>query len=242
MTVNTVCIATYNGSRFLKEQVDSILAQLGQDDELIVVDDASMDDTVQMLEKFDDPRIRIFKNQQNIGVCGTFERAISLAEGDVIFLSDQDDIWLPNRLDIMRVELMKQNADMLVSNYSLVDEKGAIIDGQLVPPLQANHSRKRIRNLFGILAGRRNYYGCAMCFTSLFAKRASPFPKHANYHDLWFAIFANVNSRLVHFEEKTLHHRIHGSNVTVVDRPLLAKLNSRLEFILLIWKAFFWRS
>ncbi len=237
MTINSVCMATYNGTQYLREQVSSILAQLNADDEIVVVDDASSDDTVAMLEGFADERIRIFQNPENLGVNGTFERAISLAQGDVIFLSDQDDIWRPGRLAQMRGSLERGGVALVVSNYGLVDQDGNALDQHLMAPLQAEDSNRRIANLIGILAGNRNYYGCAMCFTADFAKRSLPFPKPLECHDLWLAICANVDGQICHLEQDTLAHRVHGSNASIISRSLAAKLFARLELLALIWKA-----
>src|SRR5262245_13619427 len=88
----SVCLATYNGVEHLREQVDSILADLGPHDEVVVVDDASGDATVALLEGFGDPRVRIVRSAHNQGHVRTFERAIREASGEIIMLSDQDDV------------------------------------------------------------------------------------------------------------------------------------------------------
>src|SRR5688572_23511076 len=90
----SVCMAVYNGAAFLKTQVESILQQLHAEDELIVVDDASQDDSMRILQELHDPRLRVHRNERNQGVLATFERALRLARGDIVFLSDQDDVWL----------------------------------------------------------------------------------------------------------------------------------------------------
>ena len=95
----SVCMATYNGSRYVAEQLSSILAQLGARDEVVVVDDASADATVEIVRGIGDPRIVVHRNDRNLGYVRSFERAISLSTGDVIVLSDQDDIWIDGRRD-----------------------------------------------------------------------------------------------------------------------------------------------
>ena len=97
----SVCMASFNGNKYIKKQLDSILSQLGIDDEVIIVDDASEDDTVSTIMNFNDPRIKLFENENNTGVIASFERSITLAKGEIIFLSDQDDIWLPNKIQKM---------------------------------------------------------------------------------------------------------------------------------------------
>ena len=97
----SVCMATYNGASFVSAQIESILAQLVDDDELVIVDDASTDDTVAVVESIGDPRIRIIRQNVNQGYVRTFERALREATGDVLLLSDQDDLWLPGRRDLL---------------------------------------------------------------------------------------------------------------------------------------------
>ena len=88
----TVCIATYNGGKYISKQIDSILNQLSDSDEVIVSDDGSKDDTLDIITAFHDKRIEVFKNDGRHGVVPNFENALSKAKGDIIFFSDQDDI------------------------------------------------------------------------------------------------------------------------------------------------------
>src|SRR5690348_15623759 len=94
----SVCMAVHNGARFLRPQVDSILSQLRQSDELVVVDDASTDASPAILESVRDARLRLLRNAENLGVLRSFEKALRRASGEIIFLSDHDDIWLPGKL------------------------------------------------------------------------------------------------------------------------------------------------
>jgi glycosyltransferase involved in cell wall biosynthesis len=95
----SVCIATFNGGRFIQEQVMSVLPQLGEEDEMVVSDDGSTDDTIPILKSFHDPRISIWQNNGRHGFIWNFENALTKAMGDVIFLCDQDDIWKPNKVE-----------------------------------------------------------------------------------------------------------------------------------------------
>ena len=99
----SVAMATYNGAQFINEQIRSILPQLGDHDELVIVDDASSDNTVELVGAFADSRIVLARNEVNRGYVRTFERALALARGEVILLSDQDDEWFPGRVEAMPV-------------------------------------------------------------------------------------------------------------------------------------------
>ena len=94
----SVCMASYNGSKYIKNQIQSILIQLNNKDQLIIVDDCSIDNTLQIIKNFKDSRIKLIKNNRNVGVVATFQKAMKFAKGDIIFLSDQDDEWLDNKV------------------------------------------------------------------------------------------------------------------------------------------------
>jgi len=92
-------MAVYNGASFLRPQLESILEQLRADDELVVVDDASQDETAAILARTDDARLRLHRNERNLGVLATFEKALRLARGEIVFLSDHDDLWLAGKVE-----------------------------------------------------------------------------------------------------------------------------------------------
>ena len=94
----SVCIASYNGARYIREQIESIVAQLDDNDEIIVCDDHSTDDTVAIVKSLPYQQIRLVENEKNLGYTGNFEHCIALARGEYIFLCDQDDIWKPNKV------------------------------------------------------------------------------------------------------------------------------------------------
>ena len=118
----SVCLATYNGEKFLKEQLDSILNQLESDDELIISDDGSKDKTLEIIRAYKDQRIRIFRNMNKHGVVFNFENAIQKSSGNIILLCDQDDVWFPNKVKVLTKEL--EEFDFVVHNALLVDENG----------------------------------------------------------------------------------------------------------------------
>ena len=118
----SVCIATYNGEKYLRQQIESILPQLSKEDEIVISDDCSTDRTVEILKVFKDERIKIFVNESNLGVVENFENAIKQSIGEYVFLSDQDDVWKPNK-----VETIKQ----LLQTYDFVSHNAEIINDDL---------------------------------------------------------------------------------------------------------------
>lgn len=117
----SVCMATYNGAKYIKEQIDSILCQLSDSDELIISDDHSTDVTCEIVNSYCDKRIKLFENTLKKGVTHNFENALVHASGDVIFLADQDDVWLSDKIECMTEFLKQGQYDVVMSNCSMVD-------------------------------------------------------------------------------------------------------------------------
>ena len=156
--MRSICMATYNGAKYIKEQLDSIIPQLRDDDELIVSDDASKDDTLKIVESYNDPRIKIFHNE-NHGVAHNFENAMRQASGDIIYFADQDDVWLPGKLDKMEKFLKDGGYDTILCNCSLVDANLNVIKERHYDekwPMKKSLLRNIINNC---------WLGACMCFT-----------------------------------------------------------------------------
>ena len=225
----SVCMATYNGEKFLYEQLKSILSQLDWSDEVIVVDDCSTDKTYEMLSKINDSRLKIFRNNKNEVHIKAFEKSINLSSGDYIFLSDQDDIWIDNRVKLMCGELASKK--FVSSNYDLIDKFGKPIKETLDVALLAVDSNKWLRNIYLIFRGRSNYFGCAIAFHKSLKTVVMPFPTFVESHDIWIATAANLLKSVSHIESSTLLRRIHGANLSVVRRSLSKKLKARFIFL-----------
>lgn len=231
----SVCMASYNGAEFIEEQLYSILNQLSERDEVVIVDDCSIDDTVQKIELINDSRIKIFKNDSNKGHVFTFARAIGLTENEIIFMSDQDDIWLNGRVAVMTEALVKTNSLLVSSNSNFINSGGETIEYK-IDGVQSNNSKKHLRNIIDIFTGKENYYGCAMAFKKELNKTILPIPNYVESHDLWIATAANLLKSNVHCDEITLSRRVHGNNASIIKRPFLVKLWSRVVFFRSVFK------
>jgi glycosyltransferase involved in cell wall biosynthesis len=215
----SVCMATWNGARWVGEQLESILAQLGPSDEVVVVDDASTDETPQAVAALGDPRIRLVTRAENWGYVRTFEQALGLARGECLLLADQDDVWLPGRVDAMVAAL--QTADVVATNLTTLGGAEAIRGpyGQPDWRLRSRDSGHRVRNVVAILAGSMPYYGCAMGVRREALETLLPFPPFLNEsHDLWIALSGNVAGRMSHLGRRTVARRYHEANQTP-NRP-----------------------
>lgn len=234
----SVCIATFNGGRYIKRQLDSILGQIAPSDEVVICDDGSSDDTVSIINSYDDKRIRVFSNSARLGYVGNFERALTLSRGDYIFLSDQDDVWLPGRVADM-VRYIQSSSDVLLvaSNFDLMDEAGVGV-GEFRGLRSV--SRFWFVNVGLIFLGRMPYYGCTFVVKRKILDYCLPIPSGIESHDIWIALIANMFGNVVNISGATLQHRIHAENVTVkTRRNLLVVLKSRARFFSALLTRFF---
>lgn len=219
----TVCMATFNGALYLKEQVDSILTQLETDDELVIVDDCSTDNTATLIKSYQSDIVKIFSNNENRGHVKTFESALRLATNDIILLSDQDDIWIPGRVSLLLNELLNSRCLLATSNFGLIDESGHPLQDPAVILLKEN-STTSMSNYIGVLLGRRPYFGCTMALRRDLLKIALPIPSFVESHDIWLALISNALMSNWHVERQTVLRRIHFHNLSPRKRRSAVKL------------------
>lgn len=231
----SVCMATYNGGKYLKEQVDSILCQLSEQDELIVSDDKSSDNTLSVLRSFADDRIKIFEGPC-CGLTYNFENAICHSKGEYIFLSDQDDVWEPHKVKRMMEAL--QTVDLVVSDAWIAD-KDAQSTGQSLYDLNTPH-RGFLRTVY-----HTSYVGCCTAFRRTILKKLLPFPPHIVMHDYWIGQVADMFYTTTFIPDKLIRYRRHGNNTSALTTnksplSLRQKLSYRMwlvYYVLQRWRA-----
>lgn len=210
----SIAMATYNGEKYLREQIDSILNQTIQDFELIVCDDCSKDSTVQILKEYEkkDSRIKVFVNKKNLGFKKNFEKAISLCSGKYIALSDQDDVWLLNHLEFLMNNLGE--ASFSCANSVLVDKNNHEIGKNLnigdsfcfMPPKE--------KVLWKIMFSSSPFQGASSLYKAEFLKTCIPIPEEIKFHDAWFAANACMQDGINYSFDVISRYRQHGNNVT----------------------------
>jgi len=201
----SVCLASYNGEQFIAEQIESILAQLSTGDELIISDDGSNDQTIGITSSFNDSRIKIINNDKCKGVIKNFENALMHAKGDYIFLSDQDDVWLPSKV--------KESIKYLDKNLLVVSDC-RVVDKQLK---EISHSFFRLRgSKKGILNNivKNSYLGCCMAFRKELLQYALPIPNGAAMHDIWLGLVAETQGTVQFIDKQLILFRRHGANAS----------------------------
>ena len=202
----SVCMATYNGGRYLKEQVDSILSQLSENDELIVSDDGSKDDTLSILEFYNDRRIKIFHNPGPHGCNANFENALKQAKGDYIFLADQDDVWVENKVEKCIDALHR--TDLVLHDCYVSDDKLNITEHSF---FEFRKSKPGIiHNLI-----RNGYVGACMAFKREVLAYSLPIPKSLLvYHDGWIALLVEFNGSVSFLPSQLIYFRRHSTNAS----------------------------
>jgi len=219
-------MATYNGSEYVKVQLGSILKQLGPDDQVVVVDDASNDNTVDIINSFNDLRIHLFINELNIGPARTFNRALHQAQGDLIFLSDQDDRWYDNKVYMVVDLFTNQNVDLIVHDASIV-RGNCIINNSLF---------ERSRSSSGLFKNIKSntYTGCCMAFRKDILAKVLPISARIGlFHDAWIGVLAEFFGFRIAFIKVPLIEFIrHDRNAsTLKKRGIFRILYDRLRFI-----------
>jgi len=215
MSSVTVIIATYNGEKYIKEQLDSIICQSFQDFTILICDDCSDDNTMSILleyEKEYPQKIKILSNNENVGFLKNFEKLIKYSEGDYIAFSDQDDIWTENHLELL-LSYIGTN-DAICANSDLVDENG---NSMLVTMKDVLKIQDNISGEYRILTRlmHENFsQGSTMLVRSSFVKDLIPFPNGIKYHDYWIAIQAAIRNGICYNPTSILHYRQHGGNIT----------------------------
>lgn len=216
----SVCMAAFNGERYITAQLLSIQSQLAPGDEVIVVDDASTDGTRDCVRALGDDRIRLIEHSQNLGVARTFENAIREASGEILFLSDQDDLWVAKKIAVMlRAFQLFPAVEVAVSDAALIDENGALLGKSYY----AQRGKFRSSVLANIL--RCSYLGCTMAFRSRIRAKILPLPTGVDVlHDLWIgAVNSLSGGKTLYLDHPLVLYRRHEGNATGNSRLAVAR-------------------
>lgn len=224
----SVCLATYNGASYVRLQLESILSQLPLDGEVVVADDGSTDGTLDVVTSFGDSRIRILPPSEHLGPTYNFERALQDAKGELIFLADQDDIWLPGKISQMLAAL--ENAALAVHDASFMDGEGCPLLTLGSMWNKRPHKSGLFRNWF-----KNTYTGCCMAFRRELLEKALPFPKGLPMHDQWLGLMGERHFSVVAVKECLIQYRIHEKNATQLvggkSRGLVQRVKWRLALL-----------
>lgn len=222
----SVCIATYNGEKYILKQLNSILPQLREDDEIVISDDSSSDRTVELLKALNDPRIRILGNQKFRNPIFNFENAMLNAKGDFIFLSDQDDLWMPDKVAVVLGAL--KDSDLVLTDCEIIDSQDEVVESSF---FRINNSGRGIlKNLYS-----NSYLGCCLAMRREVIEKATPFPKDIPMHDWWIGMVSELFFRITVISRPLIQYRRHGLNATTTggesDSSPAAKFHYRYALL-----------
>ena len=221
----SVVMATYNGEKYIKEQLDSILKQLDEKDEIIISDDGSTDTTRSIIEAYKDKRIKLIDGPKK-GVKQNFANAIENCTGKYIFLSDQDDIWENNKVEKVLETFENEKSTCVVHDCIAFDS-----DTDEIILDSFYKFRKSKSGIFKNI-WKNSYIGCCMAFDSTIKDKILPIPNNIEMHDQWIGILAEKYGKSIFIKDKLIRYRRHQNNVSEMKHyGLLKMINNRIIFI-----------
>ena len=208
MLTTSVLIATYNGAHFLEQELESIRQQSLPPDEVLIADDHSSDGTCKLAQAFIDQHHlshwRIIRRKKNLGFQQNFLSALKMVHGDLIFIADQDDVWLPDKVESMRRIFMQEPHAMLVScQYRLIDAEGKLYHGRRIP-----YSSWKTRGLLTPIT-RKELLMCS------FVRGCSSFLPRLLGHDWYLCLLASFCGQLYFLNQILMEYRIHSTNTSI---------------------------
>lgn len=240
MGMVSVCMATYNGAKYIREQLESILCQLSENDEVIISDDGSTDETLEIIFSYQDSRIKLFRHVPVSGssfmkATRNFENALMHASGDYIFLSDQDDVWCEGKLQICLRYLREYVLVQHLRSYIITDKNC------ILPP-----ERRIPTNLIGVMAFLPSCYsGCCMAFRRELLDLILPIPQSVSTHDSWIGCLAFMKNGQFNINKQLVQYRVLTSTVSYgkSKNSLLKKVRYRIGLLSqLLIRYYFYRS
>jgi len=223
----SVCMTSFNGEKYIEKQIESILACMGEQDELIISDDGSIDGTRELVDcvAHADGRIRLLQGPKQ-GVIANFENAIRQAKGDIIYLADQDDIWTADKVEKVQAQFADPECMLVIHDADIVDGEENRIEPSF---FQRRGSKPGILNNIA----KNSYIGCCMAFRRELLDVVLPIPKNIEMHDQWIGILAETRGKAVFLDEVLFHYRRHGDNVSSFTHyPIPKMIRNRVVLVM----------
>ena len=236
----SVAMAVYNGEKYLEVQLDSIVRQTKQADEIVIVDDCSTDQSMEIIKKFQGkhPNIRVYRNKSTLGYKKNFREVIRLCQGELIFLSDQDDFWMPEKVHIMS-DIMETHPDIQVlassfefmdadgKSYSVKLRKGMSNNNLYLKPIQAN---SLVSVTFDEFCSHNYFQGCSMALSKTAANAYLANWTDRIPHDWLIALLASHENGFYFLNKPLFCYRTHSQNTIGIPKGKKAEEWVRLKF------------
>ena len=215
----SVCVPTFNGAPYIAAQLASILRS-PRVSEVLVSDDGSTDGTLDVLRAIGDARVQVIDGPRR-GLIRNYEALLARARGEFVFLADQDDVWLPGKVETMVAHL--ENADLVVSDCTVTDVDLAVVNPSFFALRRSGPGL--LRNLL-----RNSYLGCCMAMRRDLLRHALPFPERLPMHDWWLGLVGETFGRVAFIPEKLVLYRRHGANMSTTASPSEAAWAVRIRW------------
>jgi len=225
--MRSVVLATCQGEKFIGEQLDSILPQLAPEDEVVISDDASTDGTLAIVAGLRDPRIRVVANRSRAGYVGNFQRAVEASRGESVYFSDQDDVWLPNKVAVMDAAL--RSSPLVASDATVVDEN--------LQTLKLSYFASRGISSFspGRIFLKPRIIGATLACRRQYLESLLPVPAGIP-HDFWLSLNAALDHSLAVVDTPLILYRRHAATASPTatgnKRPLAVMLMERCRLLI----------
>ncbi len=211
-----ILLATYNGEKYVDEQIKSILNQTYKNFNLIISDDCSKDDTPNILKKYEkiDDRVKVYLQKTNLGVVKNIEFLLKQVTNDFYMLSDQDDVWLKEKAEKSIEKLKKENADLVFGDLEVVDKTLNTIYPSFGDFMLLNKKIKKYINSYKVNYLYNCVTGCTVLSKKTYIDKILPLPQNSKFliHDHWIGLIVALNGKLAYMSEKYIKYRQHGNN------------------------------
>ena len=225
-----VLLATYNGEKYIKEQIESILNQTYTNIRIIISDDCSKDGTREVLKQYENnEKIEIYYQENNLGYVRNFEFLLNKVENNLYMLCDQDDVWKKEKIEKTVEKLEKENLDLVFGDLQVVDENLNTIHNSYNAYMHLNHKIKKYHKDYRLQYLYNCMTGCTMLSKKEFLKEILPLPKNSKYmiHDYWIGLIVSLKGKVGYLETPYILYRQHGKNQ--VGTKKASKTASKLD-------------
>lgn len=216
-----ILLATYNGEKYLKEQIESILNQTHNNFRLIISDDCSKDTTRDIIREYakKDNRIKYYFQDKNLGYVKNFEFLLSTVQNTVYALSDQDDIWKPEKIEKYLEKMEQENADLVFGDLEIVNENLEIINKSFNTYMNLNRKIEKCEN-YEMLYLYNCVTGCTILAKQKLLKKILPMPTNTKHicHDYWIALITSIYGKIAYVKQPYIKYRQHGDNQVGIKR------------------------
>ncbi|MCQ2584335.1 MAG: glycosyltransferase family 2 protein [Treponema sp.] len=222
----SIAMTTFNGEKYLGEQIDSILSQSYKEFELVVCDDCSTDNTVKILREYEkkNSRVHVYENEKNLGFKKNFEKAVGLCTGDFIAFADQDDVWLNDHLEILFSKI--GDKDCIGGGHLNIDSEG----NEVFTSEKKEWFPESRKEAFFFVLNRNIFQGSAMLLRKEVCQKYLSIPENVFYHDWWFALCAAGQKGIIYTSLPVLKYRRHNNSVTFSNEVISKKARIKRIF------------